>query len=68
LALAWVLAQGKDILPIFGTKRRKYLTENLKSLDIELAEEDLRRIEEAVPPRIASGARYPEGALHLLGD
>jgi aryl-alcohol dehydrogenase-like predicted oxidoreductase len=68
LALAWVLAQGKDILPIFGTKRRKYLAENVQSLDIELAEEDLRRIEETIPPRVAAGARYPEGALHLLGD
>ena len=68
LALAWVLVQGKDVLPIFGTKRRKYLTENLASLDIELTGEDLRRIEERLPPRIASGARYPEGALRLLGD
>jgi aryl-alcohol dehydrogenase-like predicted oxidoreductase len=68
LALAWVLAQGKEVLPIVGTKRRKYLTENLESLNIDLTEEDLRRIEDRLPPRIASGARYPKGTMALLGD
>jgi len=68
VVLAWVLAQGKEIIPIFGTKRRTYLRENLVSLDIELTEEDLRRLGESLPPLVASGARYPEGAMRLLGD
>jgi aryl-alcohol dehydrogenase-like predicted oxidoreductase len=56
LALAWVLAQGEDIVPIPGTKRRKYLEENLAAADIELTSEDLARIDAEVPP--AAGDRY----------
>ncbi|HEX9944789.1 MAG TPA: aldo/keto reductase [Thermoanaerobaculia bacterium] len=63
LALAWVLAQGEDILPIPGTKRRKYLEENVGALDVELTPEDLRRIDEAAPKGAAAGARYPEAAM-----
>ena len=63
LALAWVLAQGNDIVPIPGTKRRKYLEENIGALDIELTAEDLRRIEEAAPKGVAAGSRYPEAAM-----
>ncbi|MGA9634212.1 MAG: aldo/keto reductase [Solirubrobacterales bacterium] len=60
LALAWVLAQGEDIVPIPGTKRRKYLEENAAAVDIELTDEDLARIEEDLPE--VSGDRYaPEG-------
>jgi aryl-alcohol dehydrogenase-like predicted oxidoreductase len=60
LALAWVLAQGNDIVPIPGTKQRKYLEENVGGLDVELGVEDLRRIEEVFPSGVASGLRYPE--------
>ncbi|MCP8970850.1 aldo/keto reductase [Ectobacillus ponti] len=63
LALAWLLAQGEDIVPIPGTKRRKYLEENVKALDIELTVEDLRRIDEAAPQGIAAGSRYPEASM-----
>ncbi len=66
LALAWVMAQGNDVFPIFGTKRRSYLEENLKALEIQLTEEDLRRIEEMAPRGVAAGERYPEQMLKLL--
>jgi aryl-alcohol dehydrogenase-like predicted oxidoreductase len=58
LALAWVLAQGNDIVPIPGTKRRKYLEENLGALDVNLNDSDLRRIDQALPRGAATGARY----------
>ncbi|HEX6900499.1 MAG TPA: aldo/keto reductase [Thermoanaerobaculia bacterium] len=60
LALAWVLAQGDHIVPIPGTKRRKYLEENVGALDVELTEEDLRRIDEVAPKGAAAGQRYPD--------
>jgi aryl-alcohol dehydrogenase-like predicted oxidoreductase len=60
LALAWLLHQGEDIVPIPGTKRRKYLEENVAAVEITLTEEDLRRIEEAAPKGAASGERYPD--------
>ncbi|HKF52902.1 MAG TPA: aldo/keto reductase [Candidatus Acidoferrales bacterium] len=63
LALAWVLAQGEDIVPIPGTKRRTYLEENLGALDIELTPQELSRINEAAPQGVASGARYAEAAM-----
>jgi aryl-alcohol dehydrogenase-like predicted oxidoreductase len=63
LALAWVLAQGTDIVPIFGTKRRKYLGENLGALDIELTPAELQEIDALFPPGAASGTRYPEGMM-----
>jgi aryl-alcohol dehydrogenase-like predicted oxidoreductase len=66
LALAWVLAQGEDIVPIPGTKRRKYLEENVGALDLELASGDLRRIEEVFPRDATAGARYPEHMMHLV--
>jgi aryl-alcohol dehydrogenase-like predicted oxidoreductase len=59
LALAWVMAQGDDIVPIPGTKRREYLEENVAAAEIELTEEDLRRIDEAAPVGAAAGQRYP---------
>jgi len=62
LALAWVLAQGHDIVPIPGTKRRTYLDDNLGALDVMLSEADLRRIDEILPPGAASGERYPSMA------
>jgi aryl-alcohol dehydrogenase-like predicted oxidoreductase len=60
LALAWVLAQGKDIVPIPGTTRRGHLEENVGALDIELTGADLETIKEAMPGGAAAGERYPE--------
>ena len=60
LSLAWLLAQGEDIIPIPGAKRRKYLEENAAAVDIPLMESDLRRIAEAAPQGAAAGLRYPE--------
>jgi aryl-alcohol dehydrogenase-like predicted oxidoreductase len=60
LALAWVLAQGEDIVPIPGTKRRTYLEENIGALNVDLTPEDLRRIDEVFPKGAAAGDRYPE--------
>jgi aryl-alcohol dehydrogenase-like predicted oxidoreductase len=66
LALAWVLAQGNDMVPIPGTKRRKYLEENVGALAVKLTKEDLRRIDEVFPPEAAAGQRYPEHMLALV--
>jgi aryl-alcohol dehydrogenase-like predicted oxidoreductase len=63
LALAWVLAQGEDIVPIPGTKRRKYLEDNLKALDVELTPDDLGRIDEVAPQGAAAGTRYPAAMM-----
>jgi len=63
LALAWLLAQGQDVVPIPGTKRVKYLEENVGALDVQLTPEDLRRINEIAPQGIAAGTRYPEGGM-----
>jgi len=60
LALAWVLHQGEDIVPIPGTKRRSYLEENAAAADINLTDEDLARIDEASPSGSAAGDRYPD--------
>jgi len=60
LALAWALARGSDIVPIPGTKRRKYLEENAAAVEIQLTENDLRRIEEVAPKGFAAGDRYPD--------
>ena len=66
LALAWVLAQGDDIVPIPGTKRRKYLEENAAAVDLKLTSDDLRRLNEVFPSGAASGSRYPEDMMHLI--
>jgi aryl-alcohol dehydrogenase-like predicted oxidoreductase len=66
LALAWVLAQGDDIVPIPGTKRRKYLEENAVAVDLKLTAEDLRRLGEVFPSGAASGLRYPEHMMNLI--
>lgn len=60
LALAWLLAQGRDIVPIPGTKRRKYLEENVAALSIELSFVDLARIDAVAPQGATAGARYPD--------
>ena len=67
LALAWLLAQGDDIVPIPGTKRRRYLEENVGASGVELTEEDLRRIEEAMPRGSAAGERYSEEMMRAVG-
>ncbi|WP_392480908.1 aldo/keto reductase [Nostoc sp. C110] len=60
LALAWLLAQGEDIVPIPGTKRRTYLEENVAATDITLTEEELNRLEAVAPKGVAAGERYPD--------
>jgi len=66
LALAWVLAQGEDVVPIPGTKRRKYLEENVAALNVELTAEDLCQIDALAPKGVAAGARYPEAMMDLV--
>src|SRR6059058_5359981 len=66
LALAWVLAQGDDIVPIPGTKRRKYLQENVGALDVDLTRADLAWIDEVAPRDAFAGSRYPEAMMKLL--
>ena len=66
LALAWVMAQGDNIVPIPGTKRRKYLEENVAAIEVKLTKEDLARIDEVFPPDAASGKRYPEAMMALV--
>src|SRR5947209_5001989 len=63
LALAWVLAQGRDIVPIPGTKRRKYVEENAGAVEVELTKEDLERINEVLRAESVAGERYPEQAM-----
>jgi aryl-alcohol dehydrogenase-like predicted oxidoreductase len=58
LALAWVLAKGPDVVPIPGTKRRRYLEDNVAAADIELTDADIARLEEIAPPGVAAGGRY----------
>ena len=67
LALAWVLAQGDDIVPIPGTKQRKYLEENVAATKIELTGDDLKQIAEVAPVGVAAGPRYPEHMMQLIG-
>jgi len=67
IALAWLLAQGPDIVPIPGTKRRKYLEENCAAADVELTGEEVRSLSAAFEPNVAAGTRYPEKQLKALG-
>jgi aryl-alcohol dehydrogenase-like predicted oxidoreductase len=66
LALAWVLAQGDDIVPIPGTKRRKYLQENIGALDVDLTSRDLARINEVASKQAVAGQRYPDWAMAMV--
>ncbi len=66
LALAWVHAQGKDIVPIPGTKRRRFVEENVAALAIALSADDLRRIDALAPKGVAAGSRYPESAMRAV--
>jgi aryl-alcohol dehydrogenase-like predicted oxidoreductase len=66
LALAWVLAQGEDVIPIPGTKRRKYLQENVAALEVNLTSADLAQIDEVAPREAFAGPRYPEATMKLV--
>jgi aryl-alcohol dehydrogenase-like predicted oxidoreductase len=68
LALAWVLAQGDDIVPIPGTKRRQYLEENVGALDVRLTPRELAEIDTLLPPGAAVGARYPEPGMRAVNQ
>ena len=63
LALAWVLAQGDDIVPIPGTRRRRHLEDNIGALDVQLSKDDLERIQAAVPPEAVAGQRYTDQGM-----
>lgn len=66
LAIAWVLAQGEDIVPIPGTKRRSYLEQNMGALEVSLSPEELERIDEILPPGAASGPRYHDAGMATI--
>ncbi len=66
LALAWVLAQGEDIVPIPGTRHIKYLDENIGALEVKLTSEDLKRLDEILPPGAAAGTRYHARGMETL--
>ncbi|MDB5697247.1 MAG: aldo/keto reductase [Alphaproteobacteria bacterium] len=66
LALAWVLAQGEDLVPIPGTKRRRYLDENIGALDVVITPEDKAEIDRVLPPGVAAGMRYPAPMMAAL--
>lgn len=66
LALAWVLARGEDILPIPGTKRLKYLEQNIAALDVQLTQDELNQIENILPPDAVAGMRYYEAAMQSI--
>ena len=68
LALAWVLAQGNDIVPIPGTKRRMYLEQNVGALNVQLTPGELRRIAEVAPHGVAAGMRYPQHMMDLVNQ
>ena len=68
LALAWVLAQGDDIVPIPGTKRRKYLEENVAALEVQLSADDLRHLAAVFPQGAASGLRYTEQMMKAVNQ
>ena len=66
LAIAWVLAQGPDLIPIPGTKQKKRLAENLGALDVKLSPAEIESLSSALPPGAAKGTRYPEGQMKSL--
>jgi aryl-alcohol dehydrogenase-like predicted oxidoreductase len=67
VALAWLLAQGEDIVPIPGTKRRSYLEQNLAAISLTLSAAELTQLSAAFPPGVTAGTRYPEKQLKALG-
>jgi aryl-alcohol dehydrogenase-like predicted oxidoreductase len=66
LALAWVLSQGNDIVPIPGTKRRKYLEENARAVDVELPQDLVETLQKEFPPDVAAGSRYAPQMMQML--
>lgn len=66
LALAWVMAQGEHIIPVFGTKKPRYVEENLKALELEMTTDDLKAIETIAPQSAFSGTRFPEAMMKLV--
>ncbi len=68
LCIAWVMAQGKDIVTLVGTKRRKYLAENLQAADVKLTKEDLARIDALVPRESVAGLRYPAEHMGMVAN
>ena len=66
LALAWVMAKGQDIVPIPGTKRRRYLEENVAAVEVRLTADDVATLDEAVSPEAVSGGRYRDQDMALL--
>jgi aryl-alcohol dehydrogenase-like predicted oxidoreductase len=67
VALAWLLAQGEDIVPIPGTKRRRYVEQNAAALDFKLSPDEIKRLSQTFPPGAAAGTRYPEKQMKGLG-
>jgi aryl-alcohol dehydrogenase-like predicted oxidoreductase len=67
VALAWVLAQGEDLVPIPGTKKRAYLDQNLGALEISLSADELRQLDQIAPRGITAGLRYPEAHMKAVG-
>ena len=67
VAIAWVLAQGNDIVPIPGTKRRKYIEQNAAAVEVKLSADDVALLSKAFPPNVTAGTRYPEKQLKALG-
>ena len=67
IAIAWTMAQGDDIVPIPGTKRRAYLDENVAAADIDLTADEITALSDAFRPGIAAGTRYPEGQMKRVG-
>jgi aryl-alcohol dehydrogenase-like predicted oxidoreductase len=66
LAIAWVLAQGEDVVPIPGTKRRRWLAENIAALDVELSDQDLATLADLLPRDAVRGERYPAASMSAL--
>ena len=67
VALAWLLAQGNDIVPIPGTKRRQFLEQNLAAFDVKLDKDEIAMLTRAFPPNVTAGTRYPEKQMKALG-
>jgi len=66
LALAWVLAQGDYLIPIPGTKQRRYLEENVAALEVKLSAEELASLEQIFSPQTTAGTRYDEAVMAML--
>ena len=67
IAIAWVLAQGNDIVPIPGTKQRKYVEQNAAAVAVKLSADEIALLSKAFPPNVTAGTRYPEKQLKGLG-